>query len=349
MPQILDKKTDRQKEVEAKLSQPPITSLLNHLKSTYSTDPFSRVGIDAAGMRLSGLPGPAHLVGRAIAEGPMYHDELLTAARQLTPKVSPRYRTNKVGEQVLLGVGNFVKDSLSGMIPKIVTSNFGPVAGGVAATALPYLNLVTDGPMYGKLYELADYMQKGRSELDGKSIFQSIPGFEDWLTDISKNNIADQPNVRDATKILDSYENSPYQLDENAIVYQLMKLFKPDMIPYSEVDKNGKLIPKPNKASFLEPAIDGDFNYKTPGFSTAQQQGANLMNTAQKITDAKSKFWGSSAGQAIVSGAKRYEDKGLPGALLPDLIPNKDIPKYLPRIKPMDTTKRNSLGQRQEP
>lgn len=347
--QTRPKKTEVQIDVENLLNQPPLISLLNHAQSMYSTNPSARLGIDTGGMVLSGGKGLPKLAGRTLAEGPMYHDELITSGRTLTPRISPRYRTNKVGEQVLQATGNLVKDTLSDFAVQKLGAKFGPAGIAAAQKGLGVVNAITDPIVFGELKQLAGYMQKSRPELGGKSVFQSIPGFEEWLTEQANKNIADNPMISSQTIWSDPNENKGNKLDSNMVALQLMKLFNPKMAPPTDVDSRGRLDWQANKPSLRGTALNGDFNYASPGLSDAQRQGASIMDLAEIYDLTMDDIYAHPAVQEYAKLSMDIANKGYPKTIAHRLGNTKIKTQYNPDQSHLKPTKRNSTGQLMQP
>lgn len=270
------------KAVDQLLQMPAFTTLLRGVQAKKSTDMIAGSGIDVTGAELSKGAGLKKGVGRVLAEGPMQHDLALGALRTLSPNASPLYRTNKVGESLTLAGGNALKDAAIDLavgkyLPKVPgMKNLGEEVVEKITKAVPYANFATDQKFYEQLMGLAGYLQKTRPELDGKSIYQSIPGFEDYLTDLAKKNIAGKSSVKNSkllTSVNEHLGTKPFD-DEAGLA--LMKLIAPDYAPPVESDNEGRMMPKFDQYQY-KPAMQGDYYTEELGLTEKQEKGWDIL------------------------------------------------------------------------
>jgi hypothetical protein len=312
LPERQDKSTSA-KMTDYLNSLPPFVTLLQAAQGSYATEPIGKLAADTTAYKLSGKTGAKRAVGRVMTEGPMAHDLGLTALKQLSPDVDPKYRTNKVGEQLILGGGNFAKDQLMGLLlskglPGLGSAITNPVVKqGIkqAEKSAPMTNLVTDPMMYKQLLELAGFLQKGRPELGGKSYFQAIPGFENYLNDLAKKDIAKKPAVAGSKKMLDAGEHYMTQPHWDETTLALMKILQPVMQQGTEIASrftggNPQSLPDTNIAPPMEstnygqnlpkfdafqykPAMQGDYYNQQLGLTNAQNTGWDILKLMQAL------------------------------------------------------------------
>jgi hypothetical protein len=283
-------RSDAAKTSDALNSLPPLITLIRSLQAGHSSNPIQRTLTEIGGAELSRKTGVKKVIGRTLAEGPVQHDLGLTALKTLSPNVSPMYRTNKVGEMLTLGLGNFVKDQAQdAIVGKFVGGSANPAGKKISKAVadkiekgMPYANLLSDPYMYQAMTKLAGYLQKPRSELGGKSVYQSIPGFEDYLTQLASKDIANKPIVKHSKLLNDPAEHKktlPY-FDETTLAF--LKQFLPKYAPPMEADNEGRIMPKYD-AYQNRPAINGDYNYEELGLTEDQETGWDLIKLAKAL------------------------------------------------------------------
>lgn len=283
-------RTDAAKIADELNSVPPLITLIRGLQAGHSTNPIQRASAETAGVKLSGKTGVKKGVGRILAEGPMQHDLGLSALRTLTPNASPMYRTNKVGETLTLGLGNFIKDQVQGaLIGKIPGVANNPATKPMVKSALkqleqrgPLLNWVTDPKMYEAMYGLAGYLQKPRPELNGKSVYQSIPGFEEYLNSLASKDIASNNAVKSSKLMQDPREHMATVPFYDDTTLALLKLIAPDYAPPMEADDDGRIMPKYDAYQY-KPAMQGDYYTEELGLTPRQEQGWELIKLAKAL------------------------------------------------------------------
>lgn len=271
-------------------SVPPLITLIRALQGGHSTNPLQRASAETTAVKLSGKTGLAKGVGRVLAEGPMQHDLGLSALRTLTPNASPMYRTNKVGETVTLGLGNFIKDQVQGaLIGKIPGAANNPATKPIVKAALkqlenkgPLVNWLTDPVMYKGLYDIAGYLQKPRPELGGKSVYQSIPGFEEYLTGLASKDIANKDVVKNSKLLQVPGEHTKTIPFYDDTTLALLKLLAPDYAPPMEGDDEGRIMPKYDAYQY-KPAMQGDYYTEELGLTPKQEQGWELIKLAKAL------------------------------------------------------------------
>jgi len=285
----------KDRSIEAKTSDalnslPPLITLIRSLQSGHSTNPIQRSAAEIGGAELSKGAGTKKAFGRTLAEAPMQHDLALSALRTLTPNASPMYRTNKIGEQLTLGLGNLVKDQAQeAVIGRLTGGKANPASKKISQSVsdkitknMPYFNWLSDPYMYKAMGELAGYLQKPRTELGGKSVYQSIPGFEDYLNTLAKKDIANKPLVKNSRLLNDPTEHmadNPYW-DETTLAF--LKQFLPKYAPPMEADNEGRIMPKYDAYQY-RPSINGDYNYEELGLTKDQETGWDLIKLAKAL------------------------------------------------------------------
>jgi len=283
-------RSDAAKTSDALNSLPPLITLIRSLQAGHSSNPIQRGLTEVGGAELSRKTGVKKVIGRTLAEAPAQHDLGLTALKTLSPNASPMYRTNKVGEMLTLGLGNFVKDQAQdAIVGKFVGGSANPAGKKISKAVadkiekgMPYANWLSDPYMYQAMTKLAGYLQKPRSELGGKSVYQSIPGFEDYLTQLASEDIANKPIVKHSKLLNDPAEHKntlPY-FDETTLAF--LKQFLPKYAPPMEADNEGRIMPKYD-AYQNRPAINGDYNYEELGLTEDQEKGWDLIKLAKAL------------------------------------------------------------------
>lgn len=283
-------RSDKAKQTDALNSLPPLITLIRSLQSGHASNPIQRGLTEVGGAELSKKTGVKKAIGRVLSEAPMQHDLGLTALRTLTPNASPMFRTNKVGEQLTLGLGNFVKDQVQeAVLGRLTGGKANPagkqLTGAVSekiAKSVPYFNWLSDPYMYQAMYGVANYLQKPRPELGGKSVYQSIPGFEEYLNSLAAKDIANKPVVKNSRllNVLSEHEEDLPYWDETTLAF--LKQFLPKYAPPMEADNEGRIMPKFD-AYQNRPAINGDYNYEEVGLTNDQMKGWDLIKLAKAL------------------------------------------------------------------
>lgn len=283
-------RSDAAKKTDALNSLPPLITLIRSLQSGHASNPIQRGLTEVGGAELSKKTGAKKAIGRILAEAPMQHDLGLTALRALTPNASPMFRTNKVGEQLTLGLGNFVKDQVQeAVLGRLVGGKANPAGKKLTdavsekiTKSVPYFNWLSDPYMYQAMYGVANYLQKPRPELGGKSVYQSIPGFEEYLNSLAAKDIANKPLVKNSRLLnaLGEHEDDLPYWDETTLAF--LKQFLPKYAPPMESDNEGRIMPKFD-AYQNRPAINGDYNYEEVGLTDDQMKGWDLIKLAKAL------------------------------------------------------------------